>query len=469
MEKILRFLERYIIPQSLYKLGQPFYHWLLSFAGAVRYGFPARRLVMIGITGTKGKTTTAQYLTSILEEGGLKVASLSSLRFRILGRERKNEYKMTMPGRFVIQEFLREAVRAGVTHVVLEVTSEGIRQFRHKNIKWHTLVFTNLAPEHIESHGGYDNYRRTKGHLFSERHETSIVNLDDKEAEYFLGFPAKKKVGYGIKSEILNLKSKIDHIVVAKDIKLAERNAEFKLNSEAMRIDLPGEFNVYNALAAGTAALEFGVPPGKIRAGLANAGHIPGRMEEIKEGQPFRVVVDYAHTPDSLREVYKTLKPASGRLIAVLGAAGGGRDKWKRPEFGKIAAEYCAEVFVTNEDPYDEDPSQILSEIKSGISNSQFPILPSEEHAEGSALRDVRASAKHGVLSNTHTILDRREAIRAALKSARPGDVVVVTGKGAESVIMGPHGARLPHDDRAVARELLLELRGGMKITTPKK
>jgi UDP-N-acetylmuramoyl-L-alanyl-D-glutamate--2,6-diaminopimelate ligase len=447
MEKILRFLERYIIPQSLYKLGQPFYHWLLSFAGAVRYGYPSRRLTMIGITGTKGKTTTAQYLTSILEEAGFKTASLSSLRFRILGKERKNDYKMTMPGRFVIQEFLRVAVRAGVTHVVLEVTSEGIRQFRHKNIKWHTLVFTNLSPEHIESHGGYENYRKTKGRLFSERHATSIINLDDQEAEYFLSFPAKKKVGFRIKSEILNLKSKISSVVAAENIALKNNGAEFTLLGEKMSIDLPGEFNVYNALAAGTAALEFGVSLEKISAGLANAGHIPGRMEEINEGQPFRVVVDYAHTPDSLRAVYKTLKAneaKSCKLICVLGAAGGGRDKWKRPEFGKIAAEYCAEVFVTNEDPYDEDPQTIMDEIVAGY------------------------VAAKGSDASLHKVLDRREAIKAALKSARPGDVVVMTGKGAESVIMGPHGARLPHDDRVVARELLYELRGGMKIAPPK-
>jgi UDP-N-acetylmuramoyl-L-alanyl-D-glutamate--2,6-diaminopimelate ligase len=446
MEKILRFLERYIIPQSLYRLGQPIYHQLLSFVGALRYGFPSRGMTIIGITGTKGKTTTAQFLTSILEEGGYKTAALSSLRFRILGKERKNEYKMTMPGRFVIQKFLAEARVAGVTHVVLEVTSEGIRQFRHKNIKWDTLVFTNLSPEHIESHGGYENYRATKGRLFAEPHQLSVVNLDDKEAEYFLGFAVKNKIGFCIKSEIGNLKSKINSVMRAENVELGTHSAEFVFGGQKMLISLPGEFNVYNALAAATTAYALGTPFDKIRAGLIDAGHIPGRMEEINEGQSFRVVVDYAHTPESLRAVYKTLKAneaKSCKLICVFGAAGGGRDKWKRPEFGKIAAEYCSEVFITNEDPYDEDPQIIMDEIIAGY---------------------VAVKGNN----NLNKILDRREAIKAALKAARPGDTVILTGKGAESVIMGPHGARIPWDDRTVARELLLELRGGRKIEMPK-
>ncbi|MBI2628237.1 MAG: UDP-N-acetylmuramoyl-L-alanyl-D-glutamate--2,6-diaminopimelate ligase [Candidatus Niyogibacteria bacterium] len=426
LEKVLRIAKK-IIPRPIFVFFQPFYHWLLNFLAAAQYGWPARKITMIGITGTNGKSTVVNLLAEILEEAGIKTASISSLRFRIGEKEWPNALKMTMPGRFFLQKFLARAKKSGVSHAVIEVTSEGIRQFRHKNVKWRILAITNLTPEHIESHGGFENYKQAKGKLFKEPHNVSVVNADDGHAKYFLEFPAEEKITYGIKNAAM---------IKAENVKLADNEIKFLVGKTEFSLPLLGEFNVYNALAAIAVARALGVSDEKIKLAFVKIKNIPGRMEFIDSGQLFRVAVDYAHTPDSLEKVYRTLKTSvqagnSGKLICVLGAAGGGRDKWKRPKMGGIAGELCQEIILTNEDPYDEDPIQILSEIKSGISNFQFPI------------------------SNVYEILDRREAIKKALKSAAAGDVVIITGKGAESAIMGPAGKRIPWDDRAVVKEEL--------------
>jgi len=391
-----------LIKKILPKFVLSFYHFILALLGALIYGFPSKKLILIGVTGTNGKTTTTEMIASIFEKAGKKIALLNSLRFKIGEKKEINKLRMTMPGRFFIQRFLKKAVKEGCQYAILEVTSEGIKQHRHRFLDFKVAVFTNLAPEHIEAHGSFEKYREAKGKLFQATKEIHVINVEDKNAEYFLKFSAKKKITYGLKKGDVNL-----------------GNAKVNLK-------IPGEFNLYNALAAISVAISQGIDKNFAIKALEEFKGVPGRMEEVIS-KPFRVIVDYAFTPNALEKVYQTLRNTqyaipNTRLICVLGACGGGRDKWKRPVLGEIAAKYCDEVIVTNEDPYDEDPWQIIEQVASG------------------AKRKARK------------ILDRREAIREALKLAKEGDVVVITGKGAEPSIV-EKGKKIPWDDRKVVRE----------------
>src|SRR3989344_1685624 len=443
MENFLRFFKK-IIPPPIFAALQPLYHWVLAWAAAAFYWFPSRKLKVIGVTGTNGKSTIVHLITAILEEAGERAASVSSIRFRIGAEERRNDLKMTMPGRFKLQRFLRRAVNAGCKYAVIEVTSEGIQQYRHLGINFFMAVLTNVTPEHIESHGSFEKYRAAKAELFRKA-TVHILNGEDPSVEYFLKIPAPSGRGSpkGAGRRIVFTKKKLPP-----DIHLR----------------LLGEFNLENAVAAYHAAKILGIEREAIKRALEKVECVPGRLEFIQR-ELFSVVVDYAHTPDALRKVYETLRPPSskspagkksdffgdlksdfkeagdffpgGRLVCVLGAAGGGRDEWKRPEMGKIASRFCDEIILTNEDPYDENPAAILNDIEAGFSKitnykSQIP--------------------------NSKQILDRREAIRSALKSAQSGDIVIITGKGSEPWIMGPNGTQIPWDDREVVREELKKI-----------
>ena len=398
------------------------YYEIWPFFGALIYRFPSKSIKVIGVTGTNGKTTVTHLTTEIFEEAGYKVGSISSLRFKVGDKERKNELKMTMPGRMTIQKILREAVDVGCEYFILEVTSEGIRQARHKFINFDIAVFTNLTPEHIESHGSFENYKRAKGELFKIA-KRAVVNLDDENAEYFSELCRGEVYFYKVKSQSLP------------QYKIKEMTKVVSSEDANLSLSLLGEFNLYNALASVCAGLLEGISMTIIRRALENSKCVPGRMEIVLK-TPFTVVVDYAHTPDSLRKVYETMlsnyevrETGGKKLICVLGSAGGGRDKWKRPEMGKIAQEYCDEIILTDEDPYNENPDSILNEIESGFSKN----------------------IKH------KRILDRRTAIREAIKSAKTGDTVVITGKGAEPWMMKKEG-RVRWDDRDVAREEIKKL-----------
>ncbi len=375
------------------------YHWKLAFLGAFFYRFPSRKIKVIGVTGTNGKSTVVELTAKILEEAGYKVASLSSIKFKIGEKEWLNTLKMTMPGRLKIQKFLREAVSCGCQYAILEVTSEGIKQYRHKFINFEATVFTNLSPEHIEAHGGFEKYREAKGKLFKTTKKIHIINIDDENAEYFLQFPANKKYTYGMNQGDIN----------NKDIKL--------------QLSLIGNFNIYNALAAIGVGLSQGINLERCKTAVEKVKGIPGRMEEIVS-QHFKVFVDYAFTPNALEKVYQAIKNnfQPKKMICVLGACGGGRDKWKRPVLGEIAAKYCDEIIVTNEDPYDEDPMKIIDEVAKGT--------------DGKAKK----------------ILNRREAIRESLKSGQSGDAVIITGKGCEPWII-EKGKKIPWDDRKIIKE----------------
>ena len=412
-----------MLKQILKKFAPAFliswYHFLWAFFGAVFYGFPGRKIKVIGITGTNGKTTTANLICAILEEAGYKVAVASSIKFKIGQKEQENKFKMTMPGRAYLQKFLRQAVKAKCEYAIIEATSEGVLQHRHRFIDFQTMVFTNLSAEHIERHKGFENYRAAKGEYFKACKGTHIVNLDDENIEYFLKFPAAQKFGYSL--GISNFQT-----IKAENVREENSGCYFSVQGADFYLPLIGKFNVYNALAAICVELSQGVSLAVCQKALAKVNGVPGRMEEVVIS-PFRVVVDYAFTPNALEQVYQTLIsnfqfPIS-KLVCVLGACGGGRDKWKRPILGQIAAKYCDDIILTNEDPYDEPSMDIINQI-----------------AEGAGERVIK-------------ILDRREAIRKALELARPGDTVVITGKGCEPWICVENEKRVVWDDRQVVRE----------------
>jgi len=483
MKKLLKKL----IPDWLLSL----YHWKLALLGAVVYGFPSRKIKVIGVTGTKGKSTVVMLAGKVLSEiqntkspltppkggeglppfreggGGFspKVGWISSLTIFDGQNEVMNPFHMTMPGRFFIQKTLAQMVKNGCQYALVEVTSEGIKQSRHRFIKWAGAVFTNLAPEHLEAHGGFENYRAAKMKLFQaaakNKESFGVYNLDDENVKWFQKYPVGKKYGYGaLSKEILK-----DHFatLVMTDVKLSASGSEFKINNTQFKINLLGEFNVYNCAAAAAVGMACEISPEESSRALAKVLAIPGRLELINEGQPFSVIVDLAHTPDSYEKVFRLfneLKNSSSpqtrgglrwgdenkniitspgpssteegrqrpRIISVFGSAGGGRDKWKRPELGRLASQYSDQLFITNEDPYDEDPLTIANEILAGCDEAKTDI-----------------------------ILDRRSAIARALSLARTGDIVLILGKGTEQTYVEGN-KKSAWDDRVVTREEINKL-----------
>lgn len=413
-----------LIPPPLMRL----YHLAYAYGSALFYGFPSKKIILIGVTGTKGKSTTAELIRTILSEAGHTVALASTIRFSIGKESEPNLFKMTMPGRGFLQQFLRKAVDARATHAVIEMTSEGAKQFRHKGLELDALVFTNLQPEHLESHGSMEKYAAAKLELMkqleisSKRPRYMVANMDDPYGKAFLAAQVEHTIPFSLTdAEPYNTDDKSVRFVWKR--------------GELFTVPLPGLFNLQNILAALVLTEAMGVPQKSIKKALEHVSPISGRAERVEKGQKFTVVVDYAHTPDSLRALYETYKGASTtqeghkRIIGILGSTGGGRDQWKRPEMGAIADEYCDVAILTNEDPYDEDPDKIIAEIAKGFTR------------------------KHPVI-----ILNRRKAIAEALSQAKEGDAVLISGKGTDPYIMGPKGTKEVWSDKTVAEEELEKL-----------
>ncbi len=418
MEKILRTIKKYI-PKALFSALQPAYHFLLAGIGALRFGFPSRELYVVGVTGTKGKTSTAELIAAILEEAGYAVALANTNRFKIESDSEKNLTKRSMLGRTLLQRFLRSAVDVKCEYAVIEMTSEGAKQFRHAFIDMDALIFTNLSPEHIESHGSWEKYVDAKVSLAralergnSDTHAI-IANGDDAESPAFLAVRVGIKCSYGIED--------------ARPFTTDTEGADMMWRNKKIHLKLPGEFNIMNALAAATFAESRGISPEIIKSALEKFTLIPGRMEKIDEGQDFSVIVDYAHTADSLDRAYSVYTGV--QKICILGGTGGGRDIAKRTVMGEVADKHCEHIILTTEDPYDESPEDIARDVAKGITKHQNEF-----------------------------ILDRREAMRRAFRMAKKDSVVFITGKGAGPYIMGPKGARLPWSDAGVAREELAKL-----------
>ena len=415
LDKLLSTL-RGIIPNFLFRLGQPTYHYTLALIAALIYRFPSREIKIVMITGTKGKTTTAEIINSILEAAGYKTALSSTIRTKIGSENLPNLYKMTTPGRFFLQKFLSNAVSEKCEWAVIEMTSQAVAQSRHKFIHFDTLIYTGIHPEHIEAHGSFEKYLDAKLTLAKTRPKIIVANLDDKYGQNFLDY-GQEKIGY--------------------------RLSEFDYQTKLL-----GDFNKLNVLAVAKCARALGVPEEKIRSAVAKFEGVPGRVEFVKNNLGIDVVVDYAHTPGSLEALYQTfsqnLVPSSKYLIAVLGACGGGRDRWKRPEFGRIANQYCDHIILTNEDPYDENPWRIVEEIETGITDK----------------------TKYEVEMDRRKAIARALSLAVALPRGRSSDggptsvpMVLITGKGTDPYIMGPKGSKLPWSDKRVAEEELAKLR----------
>jgi len=408
------------------------FHKLKAVTAAIRYGFPGKRLHVIAVTGTKGKTTTTNLITKILEESGAKVGMVSTINFKVADREWTNKSKQTTASPFELQRLLREMVKAGCQYAVLEVSSHAMTQSRTWGVNVDTAVLTNIQHDHIEYHGSFGEYMKAKGELFRQLNisrrkpkipKVIVLNHDDANFEYFDQFIADQKYFYGFEKGIVR----------ASNIELKPDGTRFVLHIPNGAIDvklsLPGEVNVYNAMAAVSACLTSNLTVDSIKSALEKASQIPGRFEHVECGQKYAVIVDYAHTEDSLDQLLALYrKVAKNKLFLVFGATGGGRDKSKRPLMGKIAAKYADYIVITNDDPYEECQMDIIDQIADGM-----------ERVEG---------------QNMWKIPHRREAIRLALTRAKEGDIVVLAGKGCEEIqIVGK--AHVPWDDRKVVRELL--------------
>ena len=415
------------------------YHFLWAFFSALFFSFPSRKMKVIGVTGTSGKSTVVDLTSNILEEAGYKIAALSSIKIKIRDKEEENLFKMTMPGRGYLQSFLKKAQDKRCRYVILEVTSEGILQHRHRFINFDTAVFTTLYPEHIERHGNFENYKAAKGKIFRATKKVHILNLDDKNVNYFLQFPAKRKIGFTISNQqmVSSFSQEKSLVIKAENTQVLPLGTKFSVSSLEFNLKLLGEFNIYNALAAICIGISQGVPLEICKRALEKISGIPGRMEIVIK-KPFQVIVDYAHTPDALQKVYSILSEKSkiqnpkSKMICVLGSCGGGRDKWKRPTLGKIASQFCDEIIITNEDPYDEPPMEIIEQVFKGVTSNKQQV--------------------------TRKILDRREGIKEALKLAKPQDTVIITGKGCEPWMCVENGKKIPWDDRQVVKEELRKL-----------
>ncbi len=391
-------------------------------AAAAFSGDPTARLPVVGITGTNGKTTTAFLVRSVLEAAGRPCGLLGTVKSVVAGEERAVE--RTTPEAIDLQRTFAEMLAGGDRACAMEVSSHALELRRADGIHFAAAVFTNLTQDHLDFHPDMEAYFAAKRLLFvAAGVGVRIANLDDpagrRLAEEFGG-----TVGFGIDAA--------DAVYRAVDVRGGMAGSSFVVRSPdgetACELPLPGRFNVLNALGAWAAARALGVAPADVAAGLRDAARVPGRFEPVDEGQPFAVLVDYAHTPDSLENVLVAAQElAEGRVIVVFGA-GGDRDRGKRPLMGEIATRLADVALATSDNPRSEDPEAILDAIAAGAG----PRLERE--------------------------VDRRRAIAQAVDQARPGDVVVIAGKGHEQGQEFAEGRKLPFDDVAVARDALRAL-----------
>lgn len=403
------------------------------------YGHPAQHLCTIGVTGTDGKTTTCNLISTILDVAGKRNGLMTTANFKISGRTWENPTRQSTLEALDIQQFLRRLLDEGATHAVIESTSHGLELQRVRGCAFDIGVVTNITHEHLDFHKTIENYRRAKARLFEmldpERDKglnvapVAILNQDDVSYEILQPYCRVPILSYGIDTPAA---------VRAVDLRLGAEQTRFRAILPDGEIEivtrLVGRFNVSNCLAAIAATRSLGISPELIAEALATVQGVTGRMERIDEGQPFSVIVDYAHTPDSLEKVLNILRPlTTGKLMAVFGSAGE-RDRQKRPIMGRIAAQLTDFFVITDEDPREEDRFTILEEIAQGA-------------------RSVGKREGEDFLC----IANRREAIAAAFARASKGDTVLLAGKGHEqSIIIGT--TKTPWDDRRVAREQLTML-----------
>jgi UDP-N-acetylmuramoyl-L-alanyl-D-glutamate--2,6-diaminopimelate ligase len=417
------------------------------------YGEPARELRVLGVTGTNGKTTTAYLMRALLEASGVQCGLLGTVKSVIGGRDRggRDPLHRTTPEAIELQADLRAMLAAGDEACAMEVSSHALALERVGAIPFAAAVFTNLTQDHLDFHPTMEEYFLAKRRLFlperGERPAASVVNLGDEYGRR-LAEELPEALTYVVEGEAAHaVEGQADY--AARDLRCGPEGTRLTLRTPAgeqpLTLPMPGRFNVANALAALAGVHSLGCPLDPLIGALETGVRVPGRFEPVDEGQAFAVVVDYAHTPDSLENVLSAAREmvhGHGRLICVFGA-GGDRDRGKRPLMGEAAVRLADEVIVTSDNPRSEDPEAIIEEIFAGI-------------------HEPRVAPTSGYTANGVT--DRRVAIHAAIDDGQPGDVVVIAGKGHEQGQELAGGRKIPFDDVAVAREALAARKQGSRV-----
>lgn len=422
-----RLIENLPVPQILVRSTRD----VMPILACVFYGHPSRSMKVIGVTGTNGKTTVTHLIDRILADQGRLTGLIGTIKKRIGNRE--FAVANTTPEAIELQETFHQMLQVGTEYTVMEVSSHALELKRVAGTEFRTAVFTNLTQDHLDFHGSMEEYRNAKGKLFArlgntygnkrEENRFAVINADDPSAGFFINQTVAQVVTYGIDRPA---------DVRATRVRVEADGASFFLESFAgsaeIRLQMTGKFSVYNALAAAAACLCEGVSPDAIKLSLEAVPGVDGRFERVRMGQPFSVIVDYAHTPDSLENVLKTIREfAKGRVYTVVGC-GGDRDRSKRPRMARIAADYSDVAVLTSDNPRTEDPERILDDMEQGLAG----VEPG---------RYVRMT-------------DRTEAIRHAIRQAQEGDVVLIAGKGHETYqIIGK--TKHHYDDREVAAKAI--------------
>ncbi|QQS22940.1 UDP-N-acetylmuramoyl-L-alanyl-D-glutamate--2,6-diaminopimelate ligase [bacterium] len=425
---------RPLIPKSLFKALQPVYHGLAATTAGWYYGNPSSELKVIGVTGTAGKSTTVMMLAHILNKTGHKTGYITTVGNFDGSTPIVNKQGLSMPAGSLIQKNLRDYLDKGCKFAVIEATSEGLAQNRHHGINFTGALFTNLSPAHIDSHGSFEKYRAAKGKLFASVNKSGVIgaNTDDPNYQYFLNFSSSKKFGTSTREDKIAQTSV--PVLRAENIIVSETGLGFEVEMNKFHLNLKGSFNISNALLAIGMAQFFGVSLAESSRALESFGTVPGRMETIPNNKQFTVIVDYAPEPKPLEESLRAAQLIEhNKLIHVFGATGGHRDVDKRFEFGKISAQFADTIIITNDDVYDSDPHEIAQNIQEGI----------KEAGPNKKVQKVMVE------------LDRKAAIEKAVAVAKPGDLILITGKGSEQFLVLPGDKRISWDDRQIVKELL--------------
>lgn len=416
---------RNALPAGAVRTAEELYRRGRVYAISAKYGNPAKGLRVIGVTGTNGKTTTANYLNEILKASGHTTAMFSTAVIEVAGQRRINDLNATVATTEQMQQFFRDAKREKVDFVVLEVTSHSLHQHKLDTVDFEVAIMTNLTQDHLDYHHTMEEYAAAKAKLFQRKPRYIVLNRDDPWYGYFNEFEAgEQSMNYGTHDDA---ECRITKVKLYKKGSEVTLNIDHQTNLELGTL-LPGKFNVYNLTAAATAAYLLRVNLEAIQDGIENVESIPGRFERVKTDKPYEVIVDYAHTPDALQQLLEAVKAITKYRVLLVFGATGDRDKAKRSIMGKIAAEQADRIFLTDEESYNEDPATIRQMVYDGIE-------------EG------------GGTGKTEEIADRREAIAKALSVARRDDIVLITGMGHEQYRI-VNGERIPWNDAEVVREL---------------
>lgn len=426
-------LPREALPQGVTQIVVPDAQVASALMAARFYGEPAKRLSVIGVTGTKGKTTTSYLIAEMLEHAGMSTGLIGTVQIRY-GRTSEKSPNTT-PHAIELQKIFARMVAAGVSSVSMEVSSHALRLRRVAAIPFRVGVFTNLGGDHMNFHSSVEDYVHAKSMLMSSVAVggVTVVNIDDARGEFMKAASLSECYTYGLSSQA---------VIRASNVKTSLAGSTFVLHcpsgTRIVKTHLPGRFNVYNALAAAGAAMAMGVPLDAIVEALAVTPGVPGRMEGVDtDGLGFRVIVDYAHTAESMENVLHTLRNLNPQKLITVFGCGGDRDRTRRPKMGKVAVAYSDRVFITSDNPRTEDPSAIIEDILAGL------------------VEDRVDSEAYSVVE------DRAEAIRQAIREARVGDIVAILGKGHEDYQIIGH-ERIHFDDREVAQQAVDELRREM-------